>query len=170
MFGEVVLSLRTFSLLKNLPVFELASGDKLGEVCDLTICETNQVKGLLVRRGTIIRNTGFLPLNKIISFGSDGVMVKLASNIEQITNKTDYTLDHFNRLFGKELLTAEGDRLGLLEDVYFSAEMGTIIGYELTDGFFADLVEGKRVIKCDEPVAFGTSVIIVNNAHDLKGD
>ena len=45
------------------------------------------------------------------------------------------------------MMTKEGERLGILEDVYFMEEVGTIVGYELSDGFFSDIMEGKRVVK-----------------------
>ncbi len=56
----------------------------------------------------------------------------------------------------------EGEKLGIVEDVYFQEELGTIVGYECTDGFFSDLKEGKRVVKTDEPPAIGKDTIIVN--------
>lgn len=40
-------------------------------------------------------------------------------------------------------MSNEGKKLGLLEDVYFMEEVGTIVGYELTDGFFSDITEGS---------------------------
>ena len=60
------------------------------------------------------------------------------------------------------MITKEGERLGFLEDVYFMEEVGTIIGYELSDGFFSDIMEGKRVIRADQPPAIGKDAIIVN--------
>ena len=59
-------------------------------------------------------------------------------------------------------MTAEGERLGFLEDVYFLEEVGTIIGYEISDGFFSDMMEGKRVIKAEQPPAIGKDAIIIN--------
>ncbi len=41
-------------------------------------------------------------------------------------------------------------------------EVGTIIGYELSDGFFSDIMEGKQVIKADQPPAIGKDAIIVD--------
>ena len=60
------------------------------------------------------------------------------------------------------MISKEGERLGFLEDVYFMEEVGTIIGYELSDGFFSDIMEGKRVIRADQPPAIGKDAIIVN--------
>ena len=34
-------------------------------------------------------------------------------------------------------------------------EVGTIIGYELSDGFFSDIMEGKRVVKADNHLRLG---------------
>ena len=45
------------------------------------------------------------------------------------------------------MISEEGEPLGFLKDVYFQEEVGTIVGYEITDGFFSDITEGKQVIK-----------------------
>jgi uncharacterized protein YrrD len=73
-----------------------------------------------------------------------------------------YTLEGGQRLLGMVMMTNEGEQLGLLEDVYFLEEMGTIIGYKCSDGFFSDIMDGKRVVKTDEPPAIGKDAIIVN--------
>ena len=60
-----------------------------------------------------------------------------------------------HRLLGRMMISEEGERLGFLEDVYFMEEVGTIIGYEISDGFFSDIMEGKRVIKADNHLRLG---------------
>ncbi|WWL78309.1 hypothetical protein V6B65_11210 [Bacillus altitudinis] len=35
--------------------------------------------------------------------------------------------------------TPDGETLGVLEDVYFCMNSGTIVAYELSDGFFTEL-------------------------------
>ena len=57
MFGKVGESLRTFSLLKGIPVYEVKSGSKIGEVCDLDISDNGRVKGLLVKKGVFFKKT-----------------------------------------------------------------------------------------------------------------
>ncbi|WML47425.1 PRC-barrel domain-containing protein [Neobacillus sp. PS3-34] len=59
-------------------------------------------------------------------------------------------------------MTKRGNSVGLLKDVYFLEELGTIVGYEYTDGFFSELSEGKRVINSVEPPAIGKDAIIVD--------
>lgn len=162
MFQEGGTTLRTFSLLKGLPVIELKSGTKIGEVHDLSITGDGMVRGLIVRKGTFLKKDLLLEVSDVSSFGWDGVMIETATTLEPFKHLNEYTFDSQNRLTGKMMMTREGERLGLLEDVYFKEELGTIVGYELSDGFFSDMLEGKRVVKTDVPPAIGKDAIIVH--------
>ncbi|MGA9227647.1 MAG: PRC-barrel domain-containing protein [Mesobacillus sp.] len=153
--------MRTFSLLKGLPVYELASGQKLGEVCDVSISSSGSVVGLLVKKGAFIKKTCQVKVGNVVSFGCDGIMINDQSALESMETEPEYTFEHHQSLAGKKLLSKEGEQLGLLEDVYFMEEMGTIVGYELTDGFFSDITNGKRVVKSIDPPAIGKDAIIV---------
>jgi len=161
LFGRVGLSLRTFSLLKGLPVFELKTGSKIGEVCDLNISNDGMVRGLLIKKGVFFKKTYKINVKDVSSFGFDGVMIEDREVLEPLTDPKEYTFENQGRLLGRMMMTSEGERLGFLEDVYFLEEAGTIIGYELSDGFFSDIMEGKRVVKADKPPAIGKDAIIV---------
>ena len=155
-------SLRTFSLLKGLPVFEIKTGEKIGEVSDLTISNDGKVKGLLVKNGVFFIKPKMISIQNVSSFGNDGVMLEDRELLEPFQNNVDYTFENQDRLQGRIIMTKEGERLGILEDVYFLEEMGTIVGYELSDGFFSDIIDGKRVVKTDVAPAIGKDAIIVN--------
>jgi uncharacterized protein YrrD len=157
--------LRTFSLLKGQPVFETKSGTKIGEVTDLCITSSGMVKGLLVKKGVFFKQTFFLDIQKVASFGWDGVMIEDNVHLEKLKTSPEYTLTHQHSLNGTMMLSKSGDSLGLLKDVYFQEELGTIVGYEITDGFFSDISEGKQVIQSGEPPAIGKDAIIVDVKH-----
>lgn len=70
--------------------------------------------------------------------------------------------------FQKNTLSNDGEQLGLLDDVYFLEEVGTIVGYELTDGFFSDIAQGKRVIRTPNPPQIGKDAMIVS-VNKLRG-
>ena len=166
--------MRTFSLLKGLPVYEKNKGAKIGEVYDLDISRSGMVRGLLLKTGAFFKRSFFLSINDVSSFGWDGVMVEDKTRLRPLKKPRDYTLEGHQKLTGRPLLTTEGQKLGLLEDVYFQEEMGTIVGYECSDGFFSDILEGKRVIKTDDPPTIGKDAIIVdvdtddNNCESLE--
>ncbi len=155
-------SLRTFSILKGLPVYEKSRGEKLGEVYDLHISNTGIVKGLLLKTGALFKKSFFIAIDDVASFGWDGVMVEDPTSLKPLKKPAAFTLEGHEKLMGRPLMTAQGEKLGILEDVYFKEELGTIVGYECSDGFFSDMVEGKRVIKTDDPPTIGKDAIIVD--------
>jgi uncharacterized protein YrrD len=157
----VGLNLRTFSLLKGLPVYEMQKGKKIGEVCDLNITNTGTVKGLILKKNGIFKKSQTIDIEDVSSFGWDGVMIDNDQVLKALTNTPEYTLQHHQQLQGKVVMTTEGEKLGILEDVYFMEELGTIVGYEISDGFFSDVTEGKQVVKTSESPAIGEDAIIV---------
>ncbi|WP_326160902.1 PRC-barrel domain-containing protein [Neobacillus niacini] len=158
-------TLRTFALLKGQPVFESKTGSKIGEVTDLCITNDGVVKGLMVKKGVFFKQTYFLDIQDVLSFGWDGVMIEVNDSLERFKTNPEYTLFHQHSLNGKMLISKSGESLGLLEDVYFHEELGTIVGYEITDGFFSDITEGKQVIQSEKPPAIGKDAIIVDVNH-----
>jgi len=162
MFGKVVNLLRTLNLLKHMMVIDLTSGEELGKVCDLCISKDGQVTGLLCECNGFFKKRRFLPLDKIESIGNDGIMVHRDDLTKCLIGPNDFTLNHHEGLSGKMTVTKQGDRLGLLNDVYFLENLGTIVGYEISDGFFSDLSEGKLIVRTDEPPTIGKDAIIVD--------
>lgn len=153
--------MRTFSLLKGLPVYEMQKGKKIGEVCDLNISTNGSVKGLIIKKGGIFKKSQTIDIQDVSSFGWDGVMIDNDQVIKALTKPPEFTLQHHQQLQGKIVMTTEGEKLGILEDVYFMEELGTIVGYEISDGFFSDVTEGKQVVKTSESPAIGEDAIIV---------
>lgn len=160
-----LISLRTYSLLKDLPVFDEKEGKILGKVSDICISHEGNVSALVMKGKGLFERDRLVPIDCISSFGKDGVMVSDCMKLERLDQKADsptYFLHSHQGLFRKPIMTSEGEKLGLLEDVYFTEELGTIIGYEVTDGFFADITEGKKVVKSNQPLTIGEDVIVVD--------
>lgn len=157
--------MRTFSSLKDLPIYHKESGKELGRVIDLCFDENGIVNGLMMDPKGFLKKHILIPLSEIASFGLDGVMVS-HEPIDGQTNdklkKTHFLQSGHDRVIGKPLVTTEGEKLGLVEDVYFKEELGTIVGYEVTDGFFADMAEGRKIYKTVNPLTIGENIIIVD--------
>lgn len=154
--------MRTFLSVKGLPVYNQDRAEKMGEVVDLSISKNGQVEGLLVKTGGFLKHHSFLAIDQVVSFGRDGIMIADADCLVVLKDSSDYTLSHQRSLEGKLLVSKSGDSLGLLKDVCFLEEVGTIVGYEVTDGFFTDITEGKQVIESEAPPAIGKDAIIVD--------
>lgn len=153
--------LRTLSLLKGMPVYN-ADGQHVGEVCDLGISEQGYIKCLLLKANKLFSKIFRLPIDQVESYGEHGIVLKKETTLVKFkTNEEEHTLYHSKPLVRKLAISNSGDQLGLLEDVYFQEEVGTIVGYELTDGFFTDIIEGKKIVQTTVPPKFGKDAIIV---------
>ncbi len=158
------MTLRTFSNLKGMPVYCNKSAFLLGHVTDLYLSSKGQVFGLIMEGKGLLNRDRFIPIEAIHALGENGVMVEDRDKLLPLqTVKTNEEYIPYDHLHFKSVLTKEGEKLGLLEDVYISEEMETIEAYELTDGFFADLTEGKKVVKASgEPLAISKDAIVID--------
>jgi uncharacterized protein YrrD len=162
MFGKVGRSLRIFSLVKGLPVYEKETGKVLGKIRDLCFTNAGKIEGFMMECKGFFGRSRYIPLTAISAIGTDGVIVADPSSIKHtFLPEQGYSLYTHRGLAGKPVITSTGEKLGLLDDVYFHEHLGTIEGYEITDGFFADLTEGKKFIKT-APMTIGEEAIIVN--------
>ncbi|MDQ0231536.1 PRC-barrel domain-containing protein [Metabacillus malikii] len=156
--------MRTFSTLKGMPVYCNKSATLLGYVTDLYLSPQGQIFGLLMEGKGLINRDKFVPFEVVDALGENGVMVKDRNSLQPVhAIKTNQQYIPYDDLHFKSVLTREGEKLGLLEDVYISEKMGTIEAYELTDGFFADITEGKKVVKASgEPLTISKDAIVMD--------
>lgn len=168
MFERVVDSLRTFSLLKGMPVYG-EEGNMLGEVCDICIRDDGKVSDILLQRKGLIGKKFRLPIDQIFSFGENAIMISDQGDLPTYKeDESEFTMHHAQPIIKKNILSNDGEQLGLLDDVYFLEEVGTIVGYELTDGFFSDIAQGKRVIRTPNPPQIGKDAMVVS-VNKLRG-
>ncbi len=163
MFGKVAIALRTFSTVEGLPIISLSTGKEYGHVQDLLYQDGTVIGFLIDPKGWFTKHL-FLPVTSIENIGTDGVMISDSHVLKPMTQHEKRAIPlktGKRRLHGTALLTAEGEKLGLLEDVYFQEEVGTIIGYEVTEGLVADLVEGRSVVKSNSKltIAGGRAIL-----------
>ncbi|NEU31579.1 hypothetical protein GN156_12475 [bacterium LRH843] len=157
--------MRTFSTVEGLPVISLSTGQESGHVLDL-LYKGGCVTGFLIDQKGWFNQHLFLPVSAISSFGQDGLMIEGPWSLIPYTKKEKKWLSLKNgkgRLQGTPLLSKEGVKLGLLEDVYFLEEVGTIVGYEVTDGLVADLLEGRKVVKSKGSLTIGGGRAILSD-------
>ncbi|MBD1381254.1 PRC-barrel domain-containing protein [Metabacillus arenae] len=140
--------MRTFKQIKGLPVIEYQSAKQIGRVTDLIFSQNGIIAGICVNSGLLQKSRQY-PKSSIVSIGQDCVMVDCAKSRDKFTQQNLGFLS--NHLYHKTVFSSNGNILGLLEDVYFCEQVGTILAYELTEGFFADLTEGKKQISPQTP-------------------
>ena len=157
--------MRTFANICGQSVFDLKTGQELGKIEDLYIDpKSATIKGLIMDQKGWFLSDRLIPIESIKEFGPDGIMVSSSSVLRPFQKKSRKYIPFMDgklHMRGMPLITAEGEKLGLVEDVYFKEEMGNIVGYEITEGLIADLKEGKKVIKTNDPLTVGEDILIV---------
>ncbi|MCJ7841782.1 PRC-barrel domain-containing protein [Lederbergia sp. NSJ-179] len=160
--------MRTFSLLKDAPVYD-KNGDLFGSVCDICIQSNGRVTHLLLQKKGLMGKKFLLPVERLTSWDENGIHLKDEELLSPYSkNKRTYTMTHDQPLAKIKTISQEGETLGLLDDVYFLEEMGTIVGYELTDGFFSDITKGKRIIRTSLPPKISEETIVMS-VNKLRG-
>lgn len=148
--------------LLGVRVINRKNGEVVGRVQDILFDHQGYLQGFLLERSNWFEKAPFIPLTGAI-LGEDYITVSEdqildANSIQQdwihLTGKSP-------QFKGMPLISSSGKKLGTLEDVYFQEEVGNIIGYELSDGFFSDVLEGRRMIRSPYRLIVGKDSIIV---------
>lgn len=154
--------------LIGLPIIVIHSGKRVGTVKDAWFDEHWELKGLIVEFAKWFASRArVVAWIDVLSCGEDAVMISDAAAV--IPMKRNQVRRAFYtgivKLKDMPVVTVHGEQLGLLSDVYFYPLQGTqIVGYELSDGFISDLMEGRKWLKApSDPdlVLLGEDAIIV---------
>jgi len=149
----------------------LESGKRIGNVKDLWFDEFWQPVGVVldkyVRSGLVRKRSKIVYWEHIVRLGEDALLIRNDAPIATKSGNELLRTYHTGvvRLKDMPVFTVEGQYLGKVSDVYFKPSEGTqIIGYELTDGFLADVFEGRRKLflsDAAENATLGEDAILV---------
>ncbi|WP_230986655.1 PRC-barrel domain-containing protein [Cohnella fermenti] len=153
--------------LIGLPVF-LQNGKKAGRIRDVGFDEFWQLSCIVLDSQVWFRRAvRIVRWADVMKCGGDAVIIASRQAIATIRARELLRSFHTGVVQLRELpvFTEDGQELGRVSDVYFPKTEGTqIIGYELTDGFLADVFEGRRKLllpEGPEGVTLGEDAILV---------
>ncbi|GAB7386493.1 PRC-barrel domain-containing protein [Bacillaceae bacterium] len=146
----------------GLPVIDLSTGSEIGVVQDLFFDADHVFRGVMLEANGWFHRGRFIRKESIFAVGKDCVTIRNAHALTSL-RASDFTgLVTGNKpLKGKPVITPNGLQLGQVEDVYFHEELGTIVGYELSDGFVTDILEGRKFLRHPGRVIHGEDALIV---------
>ncbi|WP_271749123.1 PRC-barrel domain-containing protein [Cohnella sp. JJ-181] len=131
----------------GLPVM-LPGGKRVGRLLDIGFDEFWEAEfAVLDGSFGFRRKVRIVKWEDVLTSGEDVLVIKDEDAIRSMPRKSLQRTFHTGLIRMRELpvYTLEGQELGRISDVYFRKTAGTqIAGYELTDGFLADVFEGRR--------------------------
>ena len=151
---------------RNKPVIEAASGMLLGYVKDIKYGQENlKLEGIYST--SLTGELLYIPFENIGSLGRDAVLVDawyLSEQNEEVINQEAHELT------GTAVITLSGQNIGTIEDVVIEEKDGSIVGYEITDGYLKDLLVGRRIVSSGYVLTSGAdTVILLDNGIKQEG-
>lgn len=156
----------------GLSIYHLKTGKKIGIVSDLLFNDANTFIGILLETRGLFRLRKYIPAEKIASMGRDAVTVKNDTKplpLDSINEKWIGLFSGEKHLKGRSILLSTGNEIGSIEGVYFMEEVGTLIGYELSDGLINDFRNGRKMLTTRRPLIWGDDVCIaLSNEVEIR--
>lgn len=156
----------------GLPILSLESGMKLGIVRDILCDQQWRTLGFMVEEESWFQSGTYVPLDMLHAVGEDCVTVRSDHALTLLDNLAASGAIAFltgpRRLKGKAVFTASGEQIGKVEDVFFVSNWEKLIGYELSNGWIADVKEGRRRLQAMPSVVIGEQHLIVPDSSRVQ--
>lgn len=136
--------------LISLPVLDSAKGQQLCEVKGIIIDTDiiSRVLALVIEDKTIFHPAKIIPYEKIKQINHEYLTIETENDIIKTTEDPEindcFCKQENHRVLGKEIYASNGEKIGSIGDVLIIPETGIITGYEVTNGFVQDLIEGRN--------------------------
>lgn len=146
------------------PVIAYDTGDRFERVEDIIFDpDNNKVIGYLLEEGGVFSDARALLLQDVRATGPDAIIVPSKSVVVHADKVPELKniIERGNVLKGRRIMTTDGDDLGTARDLYFDEKIGTVEGYEVSGGLFADAYTGRSFVPAEEALKIGADVAFV---------
>ena len=131
-------------------ILNLAEGTMIGKVCGVALTPDNKVAGLKVKSKKIMGTVNVVPFENVKAFGATITV-----------NDVDGTACADVRdAFGKNVITADGNMLGRVEELAFDAETGDIAEIVIKGELMDTMLDGRGILPGEKLVSIGKDVVI----------
>ncbi|MGI6669060.1 MAG: PRC-barrel domain-containing protein [Acetivibrionales bacterium] len=139
--------LHRYSEVLNLPVICGGSGKKAGSVTDVVFSPgSREVKAFLLDDMGISLKKRAVFLGDVTKLGKDAVIIGSMNCISSIGRTAFAKAFGKSGLLGLKVFSKAGGEIGVVKDVLFDVQTGRIEGFEISDGFFQDVMQGRKIL------------------------
>ncbi|WP_262378384.1 prc-barrel domain-containing protein [Bacillus pumilus] len=126
--------MRTCRELEGMSIYAGERSHSLGAIKDICFLAGGSCGGYVLDGKK--KDCAFIPFSAGDQLTDKGLYVSYQEGVGMDSSASSFL---FSKLKKKMMQSPEGENLGILEDVYFCTNSGTIVAYELSDGFFTEL-------------------------------
>jgi uncharacterized protein YrrD len=106
----------------------------------------NKVSAIICKEGTMKKTFRLIPYSSVISIDLNGIIIAKSSSIKKVHSKELNNFIQLDCIMNKLVKSSDGDLKGILTDIYINLLNGKIVGYELSEGYIDDILNGRKVI------------------------
>ena len=147
-------------------VLSYVDGEKSTSVKDLIIgLDNSSIVALLVDEGGLFSTARVVPMENVVSFGKDAVVISDTNSIvpADAYPAVSEILDRKDKLLGKKVFTEGGDEEGSVSDIYFEEGTGEIFGYEVSGGMLNNVAKGSSYLPLEDIINIGPDLILIKS-------
>ncbi len=148
--------------LFDLPVISIADDETLHTVKGVLLSEDRRkISALICKKGIVSKQIIVLPYKKVISVSSNGIMIKDMKSLFRMRQEECQLQEMMSceNIIGKFLINNSGDILGAVRDIFFNPLNGTVIAFEVSEGYLDELLKGRRQIPLESGCRFSDSCV-----------
>ena len=131
-------------------LLNLSDGTMVGKVCGVVLTPDCKVAGLKVRERKLMSGTITVAFENIKSFGAT-ITLHGVSNVMAQETRT---------VLGKNVITADGNLLGRVEELAFDMETGAVEEVVIQGELMDTMLGGRGILPGDKLLNFGKDVVI----------
>lgn len=148
----------------DVPIQEFQSKIIICTVYDILLnTDSTKVIGFLCHKKGLKRNSYALFLKDIVSKSYNSILVKsldVIKNMKEI-KKINFGSSYKETILNKIVIDNKGELIGILRDMVFDLTTGYLLSFELSEGYFDDILTGRKLIKAYSGYYFSENNIIV---------
>lgn len=149
--------------LIGLPIINLSDGETVGRVKDVLFNPgTSKVNGVVVDIGGWLKGARKICFQDFVAVGEDAITIADDRVVVKMQPDEECILSSEGAVVGNKVMTKDGNELGTIADIIFDPASGAVTHYQLSDGFFQDLFEGRETIALTAEFQYGKDAIIVD--------
>ena len=131
-------------------LLNLSDGTMLGKVCGVVLTPDCKVAGLKVRERKLMGSTTTVAFENIKAFGAT-ITLHGVSNVMAPETRT---------VLGKNVITADGNLLGRVEELAFDMETGAVEEVVIQGELMDTMLGGRGILPGEKLLNFGKDVVI----------
>lgn len=131
-------------------LLNLSDGTMLGKVCGVVLTPDCKVAGLKVRERKLMGSTTTVAFENVKAFGAT-ITLHGASNV---------MVPETRAVLGKNVITADGNLLGRVEELAFDMETGAVEELVIQGELMDTMLGGRGILPGDKLLSFGKDVVV----------